>query len=187
MYAPLPCVHHCPVGTAADEVEGVSCRAYATSALVEPACDAECCAVGGIEANPDFPNKGVLQGRLQAVAGFDGIAVFTDLCIMEASAKHEEREFCLLFTPVQIDGILSEQRQLQPQFGSCVSSPFYSYSHVKVLSRRREVINFSLFSTSLFGDVIPRWRTFQGRLPSFLITVIQLSLFVRYDLLHRCH
>eukprot|EP00005_Dracoamoeba_jomungandri_P009985 CAMPEP_0174264342 /NCGR_PEP_ID=MMETSP0439-20130205/22212_1 /TAXON_ID=0 /ORGANISM="Stereomyxa ramosa, Strain Chinc5" /LENGTH=403 /DNA_ID=CAMNT_0015350173 /DNA_START=47 /DNA_END=1258 /DNA_ORIENTATION=- len=62
----------------------------------------------------------------------DARCVFDNLSIREASTKHGEKEFCLEFIPLTRDG-----RPLG-NFGVKTTS-FYTYSHMKVLTRRRNV------------------------------------------------
>jgi len=72
----------------------------------------------------------ILGGRKIVPIQEDGRAVFDNLSMCEASTKHGEREFCLEFILLSSEG---------KPVGNFVmrSTPFYAYSHMKVLTRRK--------------------------------------------------
>jgi hypothetical protein len=77
-------------------------------------------------------NQQILGGKKTVPLKEDGRATFDNLSMREASTKHGEREFCLEFVP------LSKEDQPLGSFGTR-TSPFYAYSHMKVLARRKSV------------------------------------------------
>jgi hypothetical protein len=76
--------------------------------------------------------QSILGGKKVVILQEDGRAVFDNLSMCEASTKHGEREFCLEFVPLRTDG------QSLGNFG-VKTNPFYAYSHMKVLTRRKSV------------------------------------------------
>lgn len=86
----------------------------------------------------------VLGGSKRMAVSEEGLATF-DLCMWEASRKHEEREFALKFFVV---GKEKEQRF------SILSDSFYAYSHQRVLAKRKEVVVRTLNQSWGFGGVI---------------------------------
>lgn len=58
----------------------------------------------------------------------DGVVVFDNLCMTEASTKHAEKEFTLEFYFIHTDGRESSSSRR--------TTSFYAYSHKKVLTRR---------------------------------------------------
>eukprot|EP00744_Colponema_vietnamica_P003665 GILI01005588.1.p1 GENE.GILI01005588.1~~GILI01005588.1.p1 ORF type:complete len:442 (+),score=133.29 GILI01005588.1:55-1380(+) len=83
---------------------------------------------------PSEPCQDILGGpRFVAVNMGVCVARFEGLSMSESSSKHQEREFALEFIAVDCLG------QPLSSVKSCVSSPFYSYSHQNVLKRRKAV------------------------------------------------
>ena len=79
----------------------------------------------------EAPGQHVLGGVKKIPIGEQGELVFNQLTMVEASAKHGEREFCIEFF------LLTENNQ---EFATrCRTMPFYAYSHKKVLVRRRNI------------------------------------------------
>lgn len=76
--------------------------------------------------------QSILGGVKSVAVQNDGLACFRSLSMSEASTKHHENEFCLEFIPVTSSG-----KQLISY--SVFSNGFYAYSHMKVLSRRKNV------------------------------------------------
>eukprot|EP01102_Stenamoeba_stenopodia_P003708 TRINITY_DN13864_c0_g1_i1.p1 TRINITY_DN13864_c0_g1~~TRINITY_DN13864_c0_g1_i1.p1 ORF type:complete len:474 (+),score=68.40 TRINITY_DN13864_c0_g1_i1:101-1522(+) len=83
------------------------------------------------------PNQKILGGTKTQPIMENGKVKFDNLCMSEASTKHEEREFCLEFIFVQAT---SRDHPLQREIRSGVRTKgFYAYSHKKVLTRRQKV------------------------------------------------
>jgi hypothetical protein len=82
----------------------------------------------------------LLGGTLSMVPNNDGVCTFSQLWLWEPSAKHDEREFVLSFTPVDANG----RNLSQP----LLSNSFYAFSHARVLKRRRDVYLRALNKTS---------------------------------------
>jgi len=78
----------------------------------------------------DQVKQAILGGRKVVTVKEDGRAVFDNLSMREASTKHGEKEFCLEFLPLTRDG------KALGNFG-VRTNPFYAYSHMKVLTRRK--------------------------------------------------
>jgi len=74
----------------------------------------------------------ILGGKKVAPVQEDGRVVFDNLSMCEASTKHGEREFCLEFVPFTSDGQALGNLAVK-------THPFYAYSHMKVLTRRKSV------------------------------------------------
>eukprot|EP01096_Ripella_sp_DP13-Kostka_P013810 TRINITY_DN605_c0_g1_i1.p1 TRINITY_DN605_c0_g1~~TRINITY_DN605_c0_g1_i1.p1 ORF type:complete len:434 (-),score=182.42 TRINITY_DN605_c0_g1_i1:321-1520(-) len=81
--------------------------------------------------NATRPKQSILGGSKVVPIQEDGMIAFENLSMAEASTKHEEREFALEFYFVLSNGqeVSSERR----------TTPFYAYSHKKVLTRRKNV------------------------------------------------
>jgi hypothetical protein len=94
-------------------------------------------------------NQQILGGKKTVPLKEDGRATFDNLSMREASTKHGEREFCLEFVP------LSKEDQPLGSFGTR-TSPFYAYSHMKVLARRSTFLLLSLGPFSLRFGVVGR-------------------------------
>uniref|UniRef100_A0A7S4HMF3 Uncharacterized protein n=1 Tax=Vannella robusta TaxID=1487602 RepID=A0A7S4HMF3_9EUKA len=84
-------------------------------------------------ANSDSqpPKQTILGGKKAVPIAEDGNVVFDSLCMTEASTKHSEKEFCLEFYYIQSNGTETSSKR------TC--SPFYAYSHKKVLTRRKNI------------------------------------------------
>lgn len=83
------------------------------------------------------PNQKILGGTKTQPIMENGKVKFDNLCMSEASTKHEEREFCLEFIFVQSP---SRDHPLPREIRSGVRTKgFYAYSHKKVLTRRQKV------------------------------------------------
>jgi uncharacterized protein YqfB (UPF0267 family) len=75
----------------------------------------------------DPVTKDILGGTKTLPIKEDGTVKFSNLSVSESSTKHHEKEFCLHFIVVGVDGV---------QLFHKLSDPFYAYSHKKVLQRR---------------------------------------------------
>eukprot|EP01095_Lingulamoeba_sp_RSL-Kostka_P006248 TRINITY_DN1953_c0_g1_i1.p1 TRINITY_DN1953_c0_g1~~TRINITY_DN1953_c0_g1_i1.p1 ORF type:complete len:382 (-),score=116.67 TRINITY_DN1953_c0_g1_i1:74-1219(-) len=86
-----------------------------------------------------IPPQKILGGNKIVPVQEDGSFIFDNLCMCEASTKHEEKEFCLQFIFVK-----SDSTEIETQHST---TPFYAYSHKKVLTRRKN-INLRALSSS---------------------------------------
>eukprot|EP01094_Clydonella_sp_ATCC50884_P021226 TRINITY_DN4625_c0_g1_i1.p1 TRINITY_DN4625_c0_g1~~TRINITY_DN4625_c0_g1_i1.p1 ORF type:complete len:462 (+),score=116.59 TRINITY_DN4625_c0_g1_i1:45-1430(+) len=82
------------------------------------------------DANHRKQPLSILGGTVKSQPVND-LVVFENLSLSEASTKHEEREFCLAFE-VELDNGSVEPTNVR-------TTPFYAYSHKKVLNRRKNV------------------------------------------------
>eukprot|EP00743_Colponemidia_sp_Colp-15_P004086 GILK01004409.1.p1 GENE.GILK01004409.1~~GILK01004409.1.p1 ORF type:complete len:404 (-),score=58.07 GILK01004409.1:274-1485(-) len=76
----------------------------------------------------------ILGGPKMAKVADSGMARFDGLSISESSSKHQEKEFCLLFSALSQDGSVVSDVSLR------ASNPFYCFSHKSVLKRRQNVV-----------------------------------------------
>lgn len=79
----------------------------------------------------EIPKQTILGGTKTVTIKPNGVGIFDNLSMSEASTKHKEKEFCLRFFLLDKNG--SKLRH------STLSTPFYAYSNTKVLARRREI------------------------------------------------
>lgn len=77
-------------------------------------------------------SQSILGGTKTVAVHSDGVALFNMLSMSEASTKHGENEFCLEFIPIAKSG-----KKLLPY--ATFSRGFYAYSHMKVLTRRKNI------------------------------------------------
>jgi len=84
-------------------------------------------------------NKDILGGTKLMAIKEDGTVKFSNLSVSESSTKHHEKEFCLYFSVIGVDGV---------ELFHKLSEPFYAYSHKKVLQRRESMKLRELSKTS---------------------------------------
>jgi len=77
--------------------------------------------------------QALLGGEKTAQVSDSGIATF-NLCMWEASKKHDERDFALRFFIVG-----KGEKEINTNKFSILSDSFYAYSHQRVLTKRKEI------------------------------------------------